>query len=336
MPKVSIVGAYYNRESWVEKSISSVLGQTFTDFEFVVVNDGSTDATAEKLDAFDDPRMRVIHQANTGFRAAITRAIHESSGQYISIHASGEIFRPRLLEREVAVLDANPEIGCVAVHFEKTGSTSTFGQRFTNDQFKNIASLLLSTNPISNGGSMYRRELYEAVGGYRSPFTYTEDFDFWLRLSEITQFHLVEEVLFERVSIPGGVSTSPEKLVWQAYLLDLALWSAANRRAGAPDPVTTFGDLSIALRPPSPALGKTLVLYGLSALDNGDFAWGNQLLRLSLAERPALRFRLASSLALHLGQQPGVRRLIRLGLRPSRVVKRVIRRMIGFLRKQPD
>jgi glycosyltransferase involved in cell wall biosynthesis len=165
--KVSVVGAYYNREAWVAESIRSVLDQSFEDFEFVVVDDGSTDGTAFELSKFDDERLRVIRQSNTGFRLAISRAISESSGEIICIHAAGEIFLPDLLLRQVEIFDSCPEVGCVSVQFRERDGNDEFGILFTDHDFRQIATLLLRMNAVCNGGATMRRSVFESVGGDR-------------------------------------------------------------------------------------------------------------------------------------------------------------------------
>ena len=85
-PLVSVCCAYYNRSEFLRSTINGLLAQDYPNFELVVVNDGSTDpAVRSILDSYQDPRLRVIHQSNTGFVAAIRRAIDESRGQYIAI-----------------------------------------------------------------------------------------------------------------------------------------------------------------------------------------------------------------------------------------------------------
>ncbi|MGF6849410.1 glycosyltransferase involved in cell wall biosynthesis [Chitinophaga sp. W3I9] len=117
--------AAYNGEAYIEKSIQSVLDQSFTDFELLIVNDGSTDRTFDIVGKFTDPRIRLVHNdGNKGLTFTRNRGIEEARGQYIAILDCDDIAMPDRLEAQTSFLDSNPEIalcGGQAVTIDESG-----------------------------------------------------------------------------------------------------------------------------------------------------------------------------------------------------------------------
>src|SRR5712672_3063531 len=112
MPKVSIIIPAYNQARFLGVAIESALRQTFSDLEVIVIDDGSTDQTRQVAAGFGD-RIRYIHQDNTGLPGARNRGIRESSGEYLCFLDSDDFYHPDKLQRQVELLDADPEIGFV-------------------------------------------------------------------------------------------------------------------------------------------------------------------------------------------------------------------------------
>ena len=113
-PLVSVIVPSYNAEPWIERTLASVLGQTHRHLEVIVVDDGSTDATVERLRACSDPRLRVIEQANAGACVARNRALAEASGDYVQYLDADDLLSPDKIGRQVAILQRAPP-GCLAV-----------------------------------------------------------------------------------------------------------------------------------------------------------------------------------------------------------------------------
>lgn len=113
-PEVAIVCAWYNRADYIRDTVDSVLAQDFDRFEVVIINDGSPDPRVrEILDSYDDPRLRVVHQENTGFTVAIRRAIDMTSAPYIAIQGAGDVSLPGRLRHQHDWLESNAGIGVV-------------------------------------------------------------------------------------------------------------------------------------------------------------------------------------------------------------------------------
>lgn len=113
-PTVSVIMPAYNSEAFIGESVRSVLGQTFTDLELIVVDDGSTDATAARLAEFHDPRLKVInHESNRGVSAAGNAGFRAAAGRFLCCIGSDDIWLPEKLAEQVALVQREPDVGVV-------------------------------------------------------------------------------------------------------------------------------------------------------------------------------------------------------------------------------
>ena len=154
MPKVSIVMPAYNVSRFVAGAISSVLDQTFTDFELLIVNDGSTDDTLAICRRFTDRRIRIVDQHNRGLAGARNSGIRESRGEFLAFIDSDDLWRADKLERHVAHLDANKTVG---VSYSVSQFMSEDGERlslYQNPKLNGVTSDdVLCRNPVGNGSA---------------------------------------------------------------------------------------------------------------------------------------------------------------------------------------
>lgn len=244
---VSLCVAQYNRSERVRESIGSLLAQTYSDIEVIVVNDGSPDEKVQaELKKLNHPNLKVIEQNNTGFVGAISRAIAESSGEFVYIHGAGDVAKPQLVERQVALLRTNADVGAVGCYyencsFETDGAVhiNTYAPKktvFTTKDFETIY------NPLGHGGTMYRRELYDRVAGYRSFFKFAQDHDLWIRMAEKSTLMILPEVLYQRGHFKqDGVVTNVDKIILQKTLQEFAIQSHFSRLNDGKDILDSFG-----------------------------------------------------------------------------------------------
>ncbi|UXE60989.1 MAG: glycosyltransferase [Woronichinia naegeliana WA131] len=240
-PLISVISCFYNRSNSVQPSVDSLLNQTYSNIEVILVNDGSTDNTLEKLAAYQDPRVRLITHDNKGFVRALCNAISLSQGELIAIHGSGDISLPQRIERQVELLIKNPDVGVVGCHikyFNIVQNQWVFIRRIVNpDQF----SQLIRGNIFLHGEIMFRRTCYERVGGYREFFEFSQDYDLWLRMAPITRFEIVPEVLYQSERIEDSVTKIPSKAKKQALLSEFAIVCALTRKNQGFDPLERDG-----------------------------------------------------------------------------------------------
>ena len=196
MPKVSVLLAVYNtKEEFLRECIESILNQSFKDFEFLIVNDGSTDEHVQKvLESYSDSRIRLIPQVgNQGITRTRNRLLDEARGEYLAVMDHDDVSTHDRLEKEVAYLDAKPEVGVV-------GSQATYipsGQlvNLPSDD-SDIRTGLLHCCPIIHPSCMILASVLRDNGiRYEPQFSPAEDYALWCRLIPHTRFHNLEDRL---------------------------------------------------------------------------------------------------------------------------------------------
>lgn len=184
MPLISVIIPTYNQAKYLEAAIRSVLGQTFQDFEILVVDDGSTDCTSQVVHGVSDFRIQYIRQENQGLSAARNTGIAASTGRYLAFLDSDDIFLPTKLEHQLRFLESHPGCDLVAggfIYIDERGDTIR-----ENHLWKKIPSLDYDTwlyrVPYVIHSILIRREWVVKVAGFDVSFRQLEDWDFGLRL----------------------------------------------------------------------------------------------------------------------------------------------------------
>lgn len=326
LPRVSVVSAFYNRGSRVRESVGSLLAQTYPNLEVVIVDDGSTDDTLAELRAFDDPRLTILSRANRGFVASINEAIRASSGAFVAIHGSGDISFPDRIARQAQVMIDDPATGVVGCWVEDDETVGEGTLVFRPPAGLPFHQALLTRNLFTHGESMFRRALYDQVGGYREFFRYAQDRDLWLRISRHAEYAIVPDILYRRFKPAGGVSADPQKLVLQAYLSDFAVQCARAVDRGEADPLERHGYLAAFLRQRPERLGRKLAWYGARLMVQGDFARGWPVIEQARSEAGSWQVRMIHALA---------------GLHTSpflweRIGRPILTRRLAFFRQSDD
>ncbi len=182
-PTVSVIIPAYNQAVYVSEAIQSVLGQTYPDFELIVVDDGSTDETPQILASIQDPRIRIVRQPNKGLSAARNTGLRESSAPLVTFLDSDDFFLPDKLAVLSAFLKDHPEIGMVS---GGTQFINPKGQPLSQD-IKSPGNLdlqkLLVSNPFCVSAIMMRRLWFDRVGIFDETLRACEDWDLWQRMA---------------------------------------------------------------------------------------------------------------------------------------------------------
>lgn len=202
-PRVAVIVPCYNLGAFLEEAVDSVLSQTFSDVEIVVVDDGSTDpATRALLDRFSRPRTTLLRGPNRGLPAAKNTGIAATSAPYVCALDADDRLAPTMLARSVAVLDAEPGIAFVS-HWLRTFGDEEGDWTPSSCDFP----ALLDVNTV-NGAALVRRSVVDAVGGYDETFRDgCEDWDFWITLVERGyRGTILPEVLFHYRRRDGSMS----------------------------------------------------------------------------------------------------------------------------------
>ena len=187
IPEISVIMSVYNGETYLEEAINSVCNQTFTDWELIVINDCSTDKTAEILDKYAkaDKRIRVYeNEANLKLPSSLNKAAAFAEGKYIARMDADDICLPDRLEKQYRFMEDNPDTALSSCRFMtlKNGVISSGGGGGRCD-FEAIKALLLFTNPILHPGVIAKSEVIKRLG-YNTALTCTEDLELWTRIAE--------------------------------------------------------------------------------------------------------------------------------------------------------
>ncbi len=230
-PTVSIIISVYNSEVHIRESIESILGQSFTDFEVIVIDDASTDATSEILHEYTEKDARVRsfrNEQNLGLTKSLNKAIRESSGTYIARMDADDIAYPERFEKQVAFLSSCPNYGLVgswAIVIDNQGKEIDQYQWETKDG--EIRKNLIKYNCIIHPSIMMRAEVLEIVGYYDETFRYAQDYDLFFRIVRHFKVQNIAEPLIKyRI---GTSSITGSKNRAQAWCAMRARWNAIKR-----------------------------------------------------------------------------------------------------------
>lgn len=196
-PLVSVVMPVYNAEKYVSDAIESILQQTFTDFELIVINDGSTDNSAKILKNYadQDNRIRFInHRKNKGLIGVLNEGLDICCGKYIARMDSDDISMPQRFEAQVAYMDAHPECGVLSVGFQMFGDSDKIVIHPAHVGIVDFMHGCLVAHP----GVMMRKSVLDMYGfRYDKNYKYAEDYDLWSRMACVTQIHNLPDVLLQ-------------------------------------------------------------------------------------------------------------------------------------------
>lgn len=276
-PAISVAMSVYNGERFLREAIDSVLAQTFADFEFLILDDGSGDATPEILREYAarDSRIHPIIRENRGLIASLNQLVDEARAPIVARMDADDICHPERFSMQLAFLDAHPDYGVVgswSEDIDEQGRTLEMkGSGHPLDHQAFLQAIGTGGQLICHPAAMFRREIVLSVGGYHAAFRHCEDFDLWLRLASVTKLGNLPERLIRYRHSPGQVSSrhATEQQIGAA----ISLAAYQERRAGRADPTA-----SLARLPPIAALDA---LFGRDGVARQVRAQVAQMLRYS-------------------------------------------------------
>lgn len=283
VPQVSVLMPVYNGERYLAEAVSSILAQSFQDFELLIMNDGSTDRTAVVLNEFlVDPRVRLItNPKNLGLIASLNIGLGACRAPLIARMDADDIAMPDRLQKQCQRMTEEPGLGVlggqVQVIDEYGGPIGRFEYPLDDTS---IRKCLEHTSPFAHPAAMIRADLLRQVGGYRVFYKHCEDFDLWLRLAEITCMANLDDVLLRYRQHGQNIVVVHRKAMALGHWL--AEGCAQVRKAGLPDPTRGWTTAS-------PALFDTLPLSRPECW-RLKYAWATTAINeLPLTELPAGR-----------------------------------------------
>lgn len=219
-PLVSTIMSAYNAQPFVSEAIQSMLNQTFTDFEFLIINDGSTDGTDAVLAKYEklDRRIRILSQENKGLISSLNRGCRLARGKYIARMDADDISLPARLEKQVQHLESHPEIGILGTWI---GVIDEEGSPLRTWKPPASPAVLMWTLcfrcGLAHPSVMMRRDIVASLGFYRPEALHVEDYDLWARASHVTRLANIREILCLYRHWAGNVCSHHSK--WQEKLI---------------------------------------------------------------------------------------------------------------------
>jgi glycosyltransferase involved in cell wall biosynthesis len=231
----------HNGAPTLAATLDSILAQTEDDFECIVVDDGSTDGTRDILAQYAgrDPRIRVMTQQNEGLTSALIAGCAAARGALIARHDAGDLSHRDRLERQRALFENEPRLAFASCATEYVGPRGEplYTAHTPGHATKPIAPLDpcalngVIEGPMHHGSVMFRRDVYERVGGYRRVFHYGQDWDLWYRLGAAGLFQSLPDVLYTARVTPDSISASARAPQHALARLSLAAMRARSRGA---------------------------------------------------------------------------------------------------------
>ena len=217
MPQVSVVMPAYNAEKYIREAIDSILAQTFTDFEFIILDDGSTDHTAEIVRSYTDSRIRFYqNEHNMGVAATLNRGLDLARGEYIARMDADDISLPERFSKQAWYMDGHPDIAVLATNVENFGadipawSTSATSEALAVDLIFNCC--------LCHPTVMMSKRVLKKDLRYDESYNGMEDYELWERLIQHYRFACVEEKLYRYRLHSGQVSAPKSEKQFERYL----------------------------------------------------------------------------------------------------------------------
>jgi glycosyltransferase involved in cell wall biosynthesis len=199
-PTLSVILPVHNGERYLQEAVESVLNQTFTDFEFIIIDDGSTDKTWEILIEYTgrDQRIALVqNQENIGLTKSLNKGLSLARGKYIARQDADDVSLPERLERQVDFLDEHPEVILVSSHYKIIDPEGCFLGHSQQAIDPDLVSWYMLFYNYVEGFVMFRRAPVMDLGGYREMSLHVEDYDLWLRLSKVGEIAILPKLLMK-------------------------------------------------------------------------------------------------------------------------------------------
>lgn len=228
-PIVSVVMSVYNDEKYVSLAIDSILNQSHKNFEFIIINDGSTDETLEILKEYEakDSRIVLIDQENKGLTKSLNIGIKKANGKYIARMDSDDISHPQRLQKQVEFLEINQEYGLVGTNVEKIDANGNHIE-FNTTKYTNegIQKTLYTRNCFAHGSVMINKELVAKDLYYDEEFKYAQDYRLWAKIAKKFKVANLQDSLYKLRLHENSISK--EKIEQQSIYAGIVAYKFEN------------------------------------------------------------------------------------------------------------
>lgn len=202
-PSVSVIMSVYNGETYLKESIDSIIVQTFKDFEFIIINDGSTDKSEEIILDYlkKEKRIILIQQQNIGLTKSLNRGLSIAQGLFIARQDADDISLKTRLAKEVDFLNKNPEYALVGTDYNEITLSGTIREKSSKYfvyKDEEIKKNFIRYNPICHTSVLFRKSILKDIGMYNDKLIYSQDYEFWFRIMNKYKVANLSEVLVYR------------------------------------------------------------------------------------------------------------------------------------------
>ncbi|NJN10964.1 MAG: glycosyltransferase [Richelia sp. RM2_1_2] len=212
-PKISVLMSVYNGSSYLRESIESIQNQTFTEFEFIIVEDCSTDNSAEIIAEYAEKDQRIvviINKENIGLTKSLNKGLKIARGEYIARQDADDVSLPSRLQKEALLLEKHPEISLVSCDIELIDSQGNFIGKCQRTCEPDLVSwyLLFYNRLAGHSQVMFRRQLVIELGGYDENRRYSQDYELWSRMIDVSKIAILPETLLKQRRHSESISAS--------------------------------------------------------------------------------------------------------------------------------
>lgn len=237
---VTVLMSCYNGEKWLSESIESILSQTFKNFEFLIIDDGSRDRSLQIMKEYEkkDPRIHVESKKNSGLPDSLNFGLQKAKGTWIARLDADDIAEPNRLQKQYDLAMSDPQLILIGSAFLETDQHGHTGkiQYYPAGHKKLKKNLLTKRRFFAHSSSLYHKETVLKAGGYRPRIKKSEDYDLWLRISEMGKMAAIKEPLVRFRTHPDQISheDSGRRQITDGRVALVSYWL---RNMGATDPV---------------------------------------------------------------------------------------------------
>jgi glycosyltransferase involved in cell wall biosynthesis len=212
-PRVCVLLPTRNEESRVAAAVQSILDQTLTDWELIAVDDGSTDRTAEVIEAFNDPRIRVVRARAAGLAASLNLGMRVAAAPLVARQDADDRSLPHRLDRQLEFMTLHPDVAVLGSAWRERGPDGAAVVPRVQFVAGRLNDVLPRLNPLAHTSVVFRRAIVLNYGGYDERLRYAQDYDLWLRLARASEtlWNLDGEPLVERTMTGTNISSRRER-----------------------------------------------------------------------------------------------------------------------------
>lgn len=215
-PDVTVVLPAFNASPYIDEAIRSILNQTLKNFELIIINDGSTDDTLQKIHQYQDNRIVVINQTNTGLVESLNRGIALARADLIARQDADDASLPQRLEIQYQMFAQQPDLALLGSSMVTIDENSlALNHHHVLIGNPEIRQELLVRSPFAHGSVMFRKETFSRAGGYRTDDWPAEDYGLWVRMSAYGRFANIDEPLYRYRDNSTGISATHQALQQQ-------------------------------------------------------------------------------------------------------------------------